>query len=181
MAEALRDVFEIGEAVLDQCQPAAGLLDQREPARDCVAVTVDADDTRTRHFENGARVPAGAERGIDINATVARRQILDQLAAEHGNMTGGSASGRGAAAAHHHSRALCASCAATREPSCFFNARTVPVASASCARKRSGSQIWNLWPSPTNAIASVTPAWALSVSERTTLPSLSIFTVSLVP
>ena len=76
-----------------------------------------------------------------IDAAIARRQLLEHLAGEHGNMTGQSASDRVAAAARHHSRAFCASCAATREPSCFFNARTVPVASASCARKRPGSQI----------------------------------------
>ena len=77
-------------------------------------------------------------------------------------MTGQSASDSAfAVAARHHSRALCASCAATREPSCFFSARTVPVASASCARKRPGSQIWNLWPRPTKAISAVMPAWRL--------------------
>src|SRR5205085_11257292 len=146
-----------------------------------IAIAVDADDTRAWHIENGACVSAGAERAVDVEAALARGEVLEHLAGEHGNMTGRSASGRSAAAAHHHSRAFCASCAATREPSCFFNARTVPVASASCARKRPGSQIWNLWPSPTNATASVMLAWLLSVSERIILPSPSILTVSLVP
>ncbi len=85
---------------------------------------------------------AGAERAVDIDTAVMRAERIENLAREHGNVTGRSASDSAfAVAARHHSRALCASCAATREPSCFFNARTVPVASASCARKRPGSQI----------------------------------------
>src|SRR6185503_14051288 len=138
-------------------QPPTGLLHQRKAARDRIAVAIDADDMRIAGVEDRARMPAGAERAVDVHTAVARRQLLQHLAAEHGNMTGRSAGGRVAAATHHHSRAFCASCAATREPSCFFNARTVPVASASCARKRPGSQIWNLWPRPTNEIASVIP------------------------
>ena len=85
-------------------------------------------------------MPACAERAVDGDAALARREEIERLAGEHGNMTSQSASDV-IAAARHHSRALCASRAATREPSCFFAARTVPVASASCARKRSGSQI----------------------------------------
>ena len=111
-------------------------------ARDRVAVAVDADDARAAAAQDRARVAAGAERAVDIDAAVARLQVLEHLAGEHGNVTGQSASDSASAvAARHHSRALCASCAATREPSCFFSARTVPVASASCARKRPGSQI----------------------------------------
>ncbi len=141
MAETLRDMFEIGEAVFHQGEPALRLLDQSEALGHRIAVAVDADDARAAHIQDAARVPAGAERAVDGDAAIARRQKLQHLAGKHGNMTGQSASGRVAAAAHHHSRAFCASCAATREPSCFFNARTVPVASASCARKRPGSQI----------------------------------------
>src|SRR4029077_3131650 len=156
--EPARNLFEIGESLLDHGEPATGLLDQPKPARYGIAVAVDADNPRARHVEDRPRVPAGAEGAVDVDATLARREIRDDLAGEHGNMTGRAASGRSAAAAPPHSRALCAFCAATREPSCFFNARTVPVASASCARKRPGSQIWNLWPRPTNEIVSVMPA-----------------------
>ena len=141
-AELARDRVEIGEAVLDQRQPAFACSDQREAARDRAAVAVDADHAAVGGIENRARMSAGAERAVDVDAAVARREILERLAGEHGNVTGQSASDSASAvAARHHSRALCASCAATREPSCFFSARTVPVASASCARKRPGSQI----------------------------------------
>jgi len=141
VTEAVRDVLEIGEAILDQRQPSFGLIHQREAARDGIAVTVDTDDRRAADPQNRAGMSACAERAVDIDA-VMDAELLERLAGEHGNMTGQSASDSAfAVAARHHSRALCASCAATREPSCFFSARTVPVASASCARKRPGSQI----------------------------------------
>ncbi len=65
VTEAARDMFEIGEMVLDQREPALRLLDQAEAARHRVAVAVDADDARIAGFEDGARVPAGAERAVD--------------------------------------------------------------------------------------------------------------------
>src|SRR5687768_6398122 len=99
MSEALRNMFKIGEPVLHQCEPALRLLDQREPAGHGVAVAVDGDHARAAHTEDAARVPTGTERAVEIDAAVARREMLDHLAAEHGNMTGRSASGRVAAAA----------------------------------------------------------------------------------
>src|SRR3954470_24940855 len=140
MSTALRHMREIGKAVLDQSQPARGLLDQRVASSDCGLVAVDRNYARACHLEDRAGGPPRAKRPVDVDAAVARRELLERLAGEHGNMTSQSASDV-SVAARHHSRALCASCAATREPSCFFNARTVPVAPASCARKRPGSQI----------------------------------------
>ena len=143
VTEAARDVLEIGEAILDQRQPAL------RPASTSAKPPAIASRSRSMPMtrvpptsQDRARVSAGAERAVDIDAAIARPSCSNDLAGEHGNMTGQSASDSAfAVAARHHSRALCASCAATREPSCFFNARTVPVASASCARKRPGSQI----------------------------------------
>ena len=90
-----------------------------------------------------ARIAAGAEGGVDIDAAVADGEELDRAAGEHGNVTGQSASGSrvSAAAARHHSRAPSGVAAATWEPSCCLSARTFSVASASSARKRPGSQI----------------------------------------
>jgi hypothetical protein len=142
MAEIAGDLPEIGEAIFDKREPACGGFDQVEAARDRAAVAVDADHARARDLQDRAGVSAGAERTVDVDAAFARVERVGNLTSEHGNVTGRSASDSAfAVAARHHSRALCASCAATREPSCFFNARTVPVASASCARKRPGSQI----------------------------------------
>ena len=126
----------------DQDQPAAGRLHEIGAARDRALVAIDADDPAVGGGEDGAGVAAGAEGGVDIDAAGADVEIFDHGAAEHGNVTGQSASDSGlAAAARHHSRAPCGPSAATREPSCFLSARTFSVASASSARKRSGSQI----------------------------------------
>lgn len=80
---------KVGEAILDQRQPAAGTVDQVEAAQDRRAVAVDADHAGVGDVEKRAAVAAGAEGGIDINAAGARREIADRLAAEHGNVTGG--------------------------------------------------------------------------------------------
>ena len=121
MAEAARDRFEIGEPVLDQREPAARPLDQLGAARDRALVAVDADHARARRLEDRARIAAGAER--------ARRCRRRRRAASSYSTRGGRAREcdgpvrqrqQVAAAARHHSRAPCASSAATREPSCFL-------------------------------------------------------------
>src|SRR5262249_42066729 len=87
-------------------------------------------------------VAAGSERPVDVDAAVPNVEELESRAGEHGSVTGRSASDTAAGvAAHRHSRAPSASRAAPREPNCRFTARPFSVASASCARKRSGSQI----------------------------------------
>ena len=86
--QALRgaDLGEIGEAVLDQRQPAGRLIDQIEAAGNGRAVAVDADHAGSRDFEDGPAVAAGPEGGVDIDPAVAGREHLDRLAAEHGDM-----------------------------------------------------------------------------------------------
>src|SRR5205085_2213576 len=130
---------------------------------------------------DGARIAAGAEGTVDVDAAVARREVVQKLVCEHGNVPGQSAiDSVSAVAARHHSRAPCGF-AARSAPSFFFSERIFPVASERRALKRSGAQIWNLWPSPTNATASMMPAWSFNGSLRDMRPSASIFTISLVP
>ena len=65
-------------------------IDQIEPAGNRRPVAVDADDAGSRRVEDRAAVAAGAEGGVDIDSAVAGREHLDRLAAENGDMTGGS-------------------------------------------------------------------------------------------
>ena len=103
------------------------------PERDRGLIAVDADHLAIGGRKNGARIAAGAEGAVDIDAAVADVEEFDGVAAEHGNVEGRSASDSRAAAARHHSRAPGASRAATWEPSCALSARTFWVASASSA------------------------------------------------
>ena len=142
MAQAMRDRFKIGKPILDQDEPAAGGVHQVGSERDGALVSINPDDLAIRRRKNCARIAAGAEGRIDVDAVVSRIKKLDRGTAEHGNVTSQSASdSRGAAAARHHSRAPGGPSAALRDPSCFLCARTFSVASASSARKRPGSQI----------------------------------------
>jgi hypothetical protein len=76
------------ESILDQYQPAGPAIDEVKAASDRGAVAVDADDARFGGLEKRFRVAAGPEGGVDIETAVTRRQHLDGLTAEHGNMTG---------------------------------------------------------------------------------------------
>ena len=80
------DVGKVGESVLDQGQPAVGLIDQIEAAGNRRPVAVDADDLGSRDREDRAAVAAGAEGRVDIDATVPGIEHLDRLAAENGDM-----------------------------------------------------------------------------------------------
>jgi len=79
-------VPKIGESVLDQGQPAVGLLDQVESAGNRRPVAVDADDLGSRNGEDRAAVAAGAEGRVDLHAAVAGGEHFDRLAAENGDM-----------------------------------------------------------------------------------------------
>ena len=68
------DLRKVGESVLDQGQPAIGLLDQIEAAGNRRPVAVDADDLGSLDSEDRAAVAAGAEGRVDIDATVLRRR-----------------------------------------------------------------------------------------------------------
>src|SRR6185369_14530318 len=122
--------------------------------------------------QNGARVTARAEGRIDDKAAVARVEELHDLGGQHGNVTSRSACGARfpGAATRHHSRAPGGFGPASRERRA---ARKVAVACARCARKRCGSQIWNLCPRPTKVAASVMLACAFRSSVRVTRPSPS--------
>ena len=72
---------------------------------------------------------------------------IDNVAAQHGNMTSRSGSDSLAVAAHHHSRALGGFAAADLAPSSCVKARTCSVAPASSAQKRLAPQIRDLRPS----------------------------------
>ena len=81
------DLGEVGEAVLDQGQPAVRPVDQIEPASNRRPVAVDADDAGSPDIEDRAAVAAGAEGCVDIDAAVTGSEHLDGLAAENGDMT----------------------------------------------------------------------------------------------
>ena len=68
-------------------------------------VAVDPDHARARRRQDRARITAGAERGVDIDAAVTHAEPRHGAAGEHGNVTGQSASDSIAVAARHHSRA----------------------------------------------------------------------------
>ena len=89
--DALRgaNIGEIGEPVLDQCEPAARPLNEIEPARYRRPVAVDADDAGSSHLEDSPAVATGAKGGVEVNAAVVWAQHFDRLAAKHGNMAWG--------------------------------------------------------------------------------------------
>ena len=107
---------------------------------DSVAIPVDGDHARAGCLQDGARVTAAAESGVEISALATHGEPLDCGGGEYGNVTSQSASDSVAVATHHHSRAPCGGSAAIRVASSALNARTFSVASVSSARKRPGSQ-----------------------------------------
>ena len=134
-------VFQIGEAVLDQIEPALRLLDQACALGNRALIAIDADDAGARRRQDRLRIAAGTERRIDVKSAVANAEPFDGAAAEHGNMTSRSASDSVAVAARHSSRAPSGFSAAIRAPGACLKARTFAVASANSLRKRPGSQI----------------------------------------
>src|SRR4051794_10090841 len=82
------DFGEIGKAAFDQRQATVRAIDEIEPAGDSGAVAVDAYDPGSRRVEDRAAVAAGAEGCVDNYRAFARREHLDRLAAENGNMPG---------------------------------------------------------------------------------------------
>ena len=102
-----RCASRLREALLDQRQPARRAACTRSaPERDGARVAVDGDDLAVGGRQHGARVAAGAESGVDIDAAVTDIEELERGAAEHGNVEGRSASDSPrAVAARRHSRA----------------------------------------------------------------------------
>src|SRR5215475_2243369 len=181
-SEACRNLVERREAALRDREPAAKLIDQIGGARDRALVAVDRQHPAVGRGEDRARIAAGPEGPVDVDAARSDAEMLDDRTDEHGNMAGQSASDVRVTgvAARHHSRAP-SSASGRLESRRRVSVRTAAVAFARCARKRCGSQIWNLWPRPTNATASVIPACDFNSSGRTTRPSPSMLTVSLLP
>src|ERR1700733_6543838 len=155
---AADDRFQVGETVLDQIEPALGLLDQASALGNRALIAIDADDAGARRRQDRLRITAGTKGGIDVKSTVTNAKPFDGAAAEHGNMTSRSASD--SVAARHSSRTPSWFSAANWVPGTCLKARTFAVASANSLRKRPGSQIWNLWPRPTNDTVSAIAAWA---------------------
>ena len=91
MPGIVRDGFEIGKAVFDQGQAAGRLLDQVRAQRDRGLIAVDADHLAVGGRKNGARIAAGTEGAVDIDAAVADIEEANSMAAEHGNVEGRSA------------------------------------------------------------------------------------------
>ena len=143
-AGGARDRVELREAFFDQRQPAVATARRvRRRAAIACRVAVDADHPAIGGRQDGARVAAGAEGGVDIDAAVTDVEKLDRRAAEHGNVAGRSASDSArAVAARHHSRAPGASRAAAWEPSCGFErAHLLGGLRELASRNRPGSQI----------------------------------------
>ena len=86
--DALRraDLGELGEAILDQRQPAAGASTSSAPPAIAVRSRSMRDHAGSRHVEDRAAVAAGTEGRVDIDAAVARREVVDGLTAKHGNV-----------------------------------------------------------------------------------------------
>ena len=93
--------------------------------------------------EHRARIAAGAEGAVDIDAAVLDVEEAERGRTEHGNVTSQSASDSRfpAVAARHLSRAPRGSAAMPWALRRFRILRTAPVASESCLPKRSGAQI----------------------------------------
>ena len=64
------------------------------------SIELEADHFASGRCEHGARVAAGAERAVNVDAAIANIEEAGRLAAKHGNVEGRSASD--SRAAHHH-------------------------------------------------------------------------------
>src|SRR4029077_15674634 len=86
------DGVEIGEPIFDQGQAALSILDQTGAARDGTLIAIDGDNFAVGSRQNSARIAAGTEGAIDIDAAVTHIEKIPRGAAEHGNVEGRSAS-----------------------------------------------------------------------------------------
>ena len=93
-AEAPGDRVELAEARFREPKPAAGRSRQRGAGANGRRVAVDGDDRRAA-IEKRARIAAGAERGVDIDAAGAGLERRHRLVKQDGNVA---EFGRGGAA-----------------------------------------------------------------------------------
>ena len=145
-AETLGDLVEIAEARLDELKPPAGRSGERGAGPNGRRVAIERDHARAA-VEQRARIAAGAERAVDVEAAGARIERLHRLLEQDRNMA--EPSGRGGA---HPD--------APGGASASRSARKRRTRSRACSRwawKRVGSQIWNLCPCPTNTASAAEP------------------------
>ena len=117
MPARVEDRFEVGEAILEEQQPIPRFRGDGRACGDRGGITVDADHPRARRCQDGARVAAGAEGRVDVDAASADTEPPHRGAGEHGKVTSRSASDSRAVAARHHSRAPSGFAPAIRAPS----------------------------------------------------------------
>ena len=89
-----RDLIERGEARLHELEPAFRAFDKTRAMRDRALVAVDADHAAIGGVEHHARVAAGAEGAVDIDAAVLEIEEAERGRTEHGSVTSQSASDR---------------------------------------------------------------------------------------
>ena len=87
-AGIVRGVIEIGKPLLDQREAAIGALHQIRAGRDRALIAIDADNFAIGGGEDGARIAAGAEGGVDIDAAVMHVEHGKRRGAQHRNMAG---------------------------------------------------------------------------------------------
>ena len=78
--------LHVGEAALAQAEAGRELRHQRLAVTDRRGIAVDGDDAAIGCRKNGARVTAGAEGAIDVNAPVSRRECTQHFGQHHGDM-----------------------------------------------------------------------------------------------
>ena len=92
MAAGARHRREVGKSILNQDEPALRRSDQIGALRDGALIAIDPDHAAVGGGEQRARKAAGAKGGVDVNSARAHRKKFHGAAAEHGNVTGQSAS-----------------------------------------------------------------------------------------
>ena len=168
----------LAETALDDGQPSAVPLGQLASVAYRFRVAVECDHSAPRCGEQCRAVAAASKGGVDIKGVVTRGQRREHGIDKHGDMRRPWAELR-TPRLHFQVRVVLALLdhergRLARLPSdgiLIPSRRVRSSKAASCAANRSGSQIWNVDPSPTNAALSVICACAASFSGRTIRPS----------
>src|SRR5262249_9296814 len=151
-AVAGEEILHLGEAAVDQREPAFEAAGRHASALDCRCVVVDRVNRAAGAREQRRGIAAAAEGGIDVDRVIARGERGHHLFEHHGNV-----------AAH------------AAPPPEERAARARARRSFCTGSKRTGSQIWNFWPKPMNITRSLMPAWAMNSSGSRIRPSSSKF------
>ena len=94
------DLLQLGKARLDQGQPAGGLFDEPGSAKHRQRVAIESQHARARKFEQGARIAARPEGGVEIASALLRIERRDGLGEQHGRVAGVNGLGFAAPARH---------------------------------------------------------------------------------